>query len=141
MDSKDNKLGTAGAVGFALAVFGFIALLVTISMLGPFIPKIIRIVGGIVNQFLMKDKVTYKDSGVDIAEGDKFVQSIQPYIKKTLNKNIVGTTTSFAALFSIDNKKYQKPLLVACTDGVGSKIEIGIRTNKIKGLGIDLVAI
>ncbi|MBT89921.1 MAG: phosphoribosylformylglycinamidine cyclo-ligase [Spirochaetales bacterium] len=88
----------------------------------------------------MKDKVTYKDSGVDIAEGDKFVQSIQPYIKKTLNKNVVGTTTSFAALFSIDNKKYQKPLLVACTDGVGSKIEIGIRTNKIKGLGIDLVA-
>ena len=49
MDSKDNKLGTAGAVGFALAVFGFIALLVIISMLGPFIPKIIRIVGGIVN--------------------------------------------------------------------------------------------
>ena len=67
MDSKDNKLGRAGAIGLALAVFGFIALLVTISMLGPFIPKIIRILGGIVNQFLMKDKITYKDSGVDIA--------------------------------------------------------------------------
>ena len=88
----------------------------------------------------MKDKITYKDSGVDIAEGDKFVRSIQPYIKKTLNKNVVGATTSFAALFSIDKKKYQKPLLVACTDGVGTKIELGIRTNKIKGLGIDLVA-
>ena len=49
MDSKDNKLGRARAIGLALAVFGFIALLVTISMLGPFIPKIIRILGGIVN--------------------------------------------------------------------------------------------
>ena len=49
MDSKDNKLGRAGAIGLALAVFGFIELLVTISMLGPFIPKIIRILGGIVN--------------------------------------------------------------------------------------------
>jgi len=88
----------------------------------------------------MKDKITYKNSGVDIDEGNKFVKSIQPYIKKTLNKNVIGTTTSFAALFSIDKNKYEKPLLVACTDGVGTKIQVGIKTNKIKGLGIDLVA-
>jgi len=88
----------------------------------------------------MKDKITYKDSGVSIYEGNRFVKSIQPYIKKTLNKNVIGSTTSFAALFAINTNKYKKPLLVACTDGVGTKIQIGIKTNKIKGLGIDLVA-
>tara|TARA_B100000686_G_C16797986_1_gene983794 strand:+ start:1958 stop:2107 length:150 start_codon:yes stop_codon:yes gene_type:complete len=49
MDSRSDKLGRAGAIGLAMAVFGFISLLVIISMLGPFIPKIIRIIGGIVN--------------------------------------------------------------------------------------------
>ena len=44
MDKKSNVLGKAGAVGFALGVFGFISLLITISFLGPFIPHLIRIV-------------------------------------------------------------------------------------------------
>ncbi len=49
MDFKSDKLGTAGAVGLAIGICGFISLLVIISMLGPFIPRIIRIVFGIVN--------------------------------------------------------------------------------------------
>ena len=49
MDSESDKLGRAGAIGLAIGVGGFISLLVVISMLGPFIPKIIRIIGGIVN--------------------------------------------------------------------------------------------
>tara|TARA_B100001996_G_scaffold362747_1_gene330499 strand:- start:659 stop:1672 length:1014 start_codon:yes stop_codon:yes gene_type:complete len=88
----------------------------------------------------MKSKITYKDSGVNIKAGNDFVSKIQPYVKKTLNRNVVGNTTSFAAAYSIDKEKIKNPVLVSCTDGVGTKIEVGIKTNKIKGLGIDLVA-
>jgi len=49
MDSKHDKLGTAGAIGFAVGICGFISLIVVISMFGPFISRIIRIVSGIVN--------------------------------------------------------------------------------------------
>ena len=49
MDKKSNNLGRAVTIGFALGVFGFITLLVTISMLGPFIPRLIRILFGIIN--------------------------------------------------------------------------------------------
>jgi|TARA_E500000331_G_scaffold82342_5_gene78019 hypothetical protein len=49
MDKKSNNLGRAGTIGFALGVFGFITLLVTISMFGPSIPRLIRILFGIIN--------------------------------------------------------------------------------------------
>ncbi|NSW88754.1 phosphoribosylformylglycinamidine cyclo-ligase [bacterium] len=88
----------------------------------------------------MKPKITYKDSGVNIKAGNDFVSKIQPYVRKTLNRNVLGNTTSFAAAYSIDQEKIKNPVLVSCTDGVGTKIEVGIKTNKIKGLGIDLVA-
>lgn len=88
----------------------------------------------------MKSKITYKDSGVNIKTGNNFVSKIQPYVKKTLNKNFVGHTTSFAAAYSIQNEKINNPILVSCTDGVGTKIELGIKTKKIRGLGVDLVA-
>ena len=88
----------------------------------------------------MKSKITYKDSGVDIKVGNDFVAKIQRDIKKTLNSNVIGKTTSFAALYSITKEKIKTPVLVSCTDGVGTKIELGIKTNKLRGLGIDLVA-
>ena len=88
----------------------------------------------------MKSKITYKDSGVDIKVGNDFVAKIQRDIKKTLNSNVIGKTTSFAALYSITKEKIKNPVLVSCTDGVGTKIELGIKTNKLRGLGIDLVA-
>ena len=88
----------------------------------------------------MKSKISYKDSGVNINEGNKFVKKIQPYVKKTLTSQVIGNTTSFAALFSLKKERMKDPILVACTDGVGTKIEVGIKTNKIRGLGTDLVA-
>lgn len=88
----------------------------------------------------MKSKITYKDSGVNIKTGNDFVTKIQRDIKKTLNSNVIGKTTSFAALYSIGKQKMKNPVLVSCTDGVGTKIELGIKTNKIRGLGVDLVA-
>ena len=89
----------------------------------------------------MKKKVTYANSGVSVDKGDQFVKTIQPFIKKTLTNDFVGSTTSFAALYSLEKKQnYNRPILVACTDGVGTKIELGTKTNKIKNLGEDLVA-
>ena len=89
----------------------------------------------------MKKKVTYANSGVSVDKGDQFVKTIQPFIKKTLTNDVVGSTTSFAALYSLEKKQnYNRPILVACTDGVGTKIELGTKTNKIKNLGEDLVA-
>ena len=88
----------------------------------------------------MKSKITYKDSGVNIKAGNDFVSKIQPHVSKTLNKNVIGKTTSFAAAYSIAGEKIDNPVLVSCTDGVGTKIEIGIKTKRIRGLGIDLVA-
>jgi phosphoribosylformylglycinamidine cyclo-ligase len=88
----------------------------------------------------MKSKITYKDSGVNIKTGNDFVKTIQPYIKKTLTASTIGRTTSFAALYSIGKEKLENPVLVSCTDGVGTKIEVGIKTNRIRGLGVDLVA-
>ena len=88
----------------------------------------------------MKSKITYKDAGVNVKTGNDFVSTIQPYVKKTLSRNVIGKTTSFAALYSISKEKINNPVLVSCTDGVGTKIEVGIKTNRIRGLGIDLVA-
>ncbi len=88
----------------------------------------------------MKTKITYAKSGVNIDEGNLLVKKIQPFVKKTLSANTIGKTTSFAALYSLDLKNISNPVLVSCTDGVGTKVQLGVETNKIEGLGIDLVA-
>ena len=85
-------------------------------------------------------KITYKNSGVNIDEGNLFVKKIQPFVKSTSTKNVLSGTSSFAALYKLDINKIKDPVLVSCTDGVGTKVQIGVKTNKIDGLGIDLVA-
>jgi len=85
-------------------------------------------------------KITYKNSGVNIDEGNLFVKKIQPFVKRTSTKDVLSGTSSFAALYKLDTNKIKDPILVSCTDGVGTKVQIGVKTNKIDGLGIDLVA-
>mgnify|MGYP003321637328 FL=1 len=85
-------------------------------------------------------KITYKNSGVNIDEGNLFVKKIQPFVKSTSTKDVLSGTSSFAALYKLDTNKIKDPILVSCTDGVGTKVQIGVKTNKIDGLGIDLVA-
>ena len=89
---------------------------------------------------MVNKKITYKKSGVNIDEGNLFVKKIQPFVKKTLSKNVLGNTTSFAALYKLNTKNIKNPVLVSCTDGVGTKVQLGVATDKISGLGIDLVA-
>ena len=66
---------------------------------------------------------TYKDAGVDIEAGDQFVKDIGPLVRSTMRPEVVGSLGGFSGLFALDTKRYTNPLLVAATDGVGTKIQ------------------
>lgn len=83
--------------------------------------------------------LTYKDSGVDITAGDDLVQKIKPLAKKTLRDGVINGIGGFGALFEI-SKKYQDPVLVSGTDGVGTKLKLAFALNKHDTVGQDLVA-
>lgn len=85
-------------------------------------------------------KTTYKSSGVDIDEGNRFVDLIKPVIKSTHNKNLVGSLGGFSGAFSLDLEGIKRPLLISATDGVGTKLKIAFLTRKFDTIGIDLVA-
>jgi phosphoribosylformylglycinamidine cyclo-ligase len=82
--------------------------------------------------------ITYKDAGVDIDAGDFFVRKIKPYVKSTFRPEVMTHIGGFGGLFAL--KKYQNPVLVSGTDGVGTKLKIAFLTNKHDTVGIDLVA-
>jgi phosphoribosylformylglycinamidine cyclo-ligase len=84
------------------------------------------------------DKLTYKKSGVDIAEGDRFVRLISPLVKKTFRREVLTDIGSFGGLFALG--KYKNPVLVSGTDGVGTKLRIAFMTGRHDTVGIDLVA-
>jgi phosphoribosylformylglycinamidine cyclo-ligase len=88
----------------------------------------------------MSKKLTYKNAGVDIDKGEKFVRLISPMIKKTFRTEVLTEIGSFSALFKLDIKKYKEPVLVSGTDGVGTKLKIAFLMNKHDTVGIDLVA-
>jgi len=81
---------------------------------------------------------TYSASGVSISEGDKFVELIKPKVKTTFNKNVISGIGNFGAFFKIPNNVH-KPVFVASTDGVGTKIKVAIAYNKFDTVGEDIV--
>ena len=81
---------------------------------------------------------TYKDSGVDIAAGDKFVEDIGALASGTLRQEVIAGIGGFAGLFAL--QKYQNPILVASTDGVGTKVVLANQLKMWRGIGIDCVA-
>ena len=83
---------------------------------------------------------SYKDAGVDVHAGNLFVELIKPLVKSTYNKRVVAGIGGFAGLYSIPLERYKRPLLVASTDGVGTKLKIAFMTGKLDTIGIDLVA-
>jgi phosphoribosylformylglycinamidine cyclo-ligase len=87
----------------------------------------------------MNTKLTYKDSGVDIEAGNKAVDYIKPFAKKTYRKEVISGVGGFSGLFKIPDG-YKEPVLVASTDGVGTKLKIAFKSNKHETIGIDLVA-
>jgi phosphoribosylformylglycinamidine cyclo-ligase len=91
--------------------------------------------------------VTYRDSGVDIDAGDKAVDLMAHHVRSTHTPQVLPASHGgFAGLFLLDYPKgvlqrnYRNPVLVACTDGVGTKLEVAIRMEIAETIGIDLVA-
>jgi phosphoribosylformylglycinamidine cyclo-ligase len=85
------------------------------------------------------DKISYKDAGVDIDVGNKFVQNIKPLVKSTNITGVLGGIGSFAGGFELP-KGYKNPVILAGTDGVGTKLKLAIDSKKLDTVGIDLVA-
>ena len=85
-------------------------------------------------------KVTYKNSGVSIENADKLINKIKPIATKTFNKNVIGNIGGFGALYDISRLNYKKPVLVSGTDGVGTKLKLAVKLEKLNSIGIDLVA-
>jgi phosphoribosylformylglycinamidine cyclo-ligase len=84
--------------------------------------------------------LNYADAGVDIAAGDKAVELIKTHVRSTLRPEVVGDIGGFAGLFSIGRLSARDPLLVASTDGVGTKSLIARLVGRYDTIGIDAVA-
>lgn len=80
----------------------------------------------------------YKKAGVDIESGNKFVNDIKELVDKTRRKEVLAGLGGFAGLFKL--QKYREPVLVAATDGVGTKILLANQFQRWDGIGIDCVA-
>ena len=82
---------------------------------------------------------TYKDAGVDVQATDALVNDISSLSKSTARTGSVDSIGGFGGIFDLKECGYRDPLLVSGTDGIGTKILLGIETNKLDGLGFDLV--
>ena len=84
--------------------------------------------------------ISYKDSGVDVTRGYKAVDLMKKYVKTTYNDNVLGDIGSFGGFYSISGEKMEEPVLVAGTDGVGTKLKYAFLLEKHDTIGIDAVA-
>ena len=83
--------------------------------------------------------LSYRDAGVDIDAGDDLVDRIKPMAKKTMREGVLAGIGGFGALFEVP-KRYKEPVLVAGTDGVGTKLRLAFEWNRHDTIGQDLVA-
>ena len=90
--------------------------------------------------------MTYRDAGVDIDAGDEMVERIKPLVRRTFTPRVMDLYGGFAGLFRLDyneklfKRNYKEPVLVGCTDGVGTKLKVAFQVGKVDTVGIDLVA-
>jgi phosphoribosylformylglycinamidine cyclo-ligase len=83
--------------------------------------------------------LSYKDAGVDIDAGNTFVEQIKPHVKSTFIPGVLGGIGSFAGAFELPTG-YKEPVILAGTDGVGTKLKLAIESGTFDTVGIDLVA-
>ena len=90
--------------------------------------------------------ISYQQSGVSIDAGERMVDDIQSYLAGTFGPRVMAGKNAFAGMFRLDyderlfKRNYKNPVLVACTDGVGSKVQLAGAIKKFDTVGIDLVA-
>jgi phosphoribosylformylglycinamidine cyclo-ligase len=87
-----------------------------------------------------KNGITYADAGVDIDAGNALVERIKPAAKATNRPGVMAGLGGFGGLFDLKAAGFTDPVLVAATDGVGTKLRIAIDTGEVDGVGVDLVA-
>ncbi len=87
-----------------------------------------------------QESLNYKSAGVDIEAGDALVERIKPIAAKTRTPGVMAGLGGFGSLFELPLDRYQKPVLVSGTDGVGTKLKLAIDMNIHNTVGIDLVA-
>jgi phosphoribosylformylglycinamidine cyclo-ligase len=87
-----------------------------------------------------KPTITYRDAGVDIDAGNAFVERIKKRIAATFRPGVLTGLGGFGGLFELDVTRYRAPVLVAATDGVGTKLKLAIEHDRHAEVGIDLVA-
>ena len=88
----------------------------------------------------MAENLTYKDAGVDIDAGEELVARIAPAARATRRPGADADLGGFGGLFDLKAAGFKDPVLVASTDGVGTKLKIAIETGRLDGIGQDLVA-
>ncbi|MDB2562043.1 phosphoribosylformylglycinamidine cyclo-ligase [Sulfurimonas sp.] len=84
-------------------------------------------------------QISYKDAGVDIDAGNSFVENIKPLVKSTKIPGVMGGIGSFAGAFELPTG-FKEPVMLAATDGVGTKLKLAIDSGIHNTVGIDLVA-
>tara|TARA_B100000575_G_scaffold88506_2_gene70068 strand:- start:605 stop:1636 length:1032 start_codon:yes stop_codon:yes gene_type:complete len=81
----------------------------------------------------------YRSAGVDIDAGEDLIQKIKSDVSLTHNENVIGDIGGFAGMYRLP-KEFKNPIMVACTDGVGTKVALAQEYGNLKGIGQDLVA-
>ncbi|MSW06053.1 MAG: phosphoribosylformylglycinamidine cyclo-ligase, partial [Actinobacteria bacterium] len=84
--------------------------------------------------------LTYSDAGVNIAAGEEAVERIKAHVRSTFRPEVIGDLGGFGGLFSLGKLGFEDPVLVASTDGVGTKSMVARLAGKYDTIGIDLVA-
>lgn len=89
---------------------------------------------------MKKNKMTYEGAGVSIDKGNESVERIKPFVKGTFRKEVLTDLGGFGGLFALNKDKYEEPVLVSGTDGVGTKLKVAFEMDKHDTIGIDAVA-
>lgn len=87
----------------------------------------------------MKKKTTYRTAGVDIAKAEKSLSQLKAEIEKTHNRNVLKPIGAFGGFYRFPAEDYREPVLVASTDGVGTKLKVAVQMNQHHTVGQDLV--